>query len=363
MQRHLGRLECYHWTRERLGFDTCVVVAREHDVRDSTQVQEALAFACKQLPVLTMCVQDLEFHLLPEVDLAVEWVDIPLVEAITAQHKRRFTQQLWRVCIVGRTVIFAYHHVIGDGMSGCVFHEVFAEGLMGRKATGGSLALPIEDCVDLTVTWRRLLSELLLPKKQWGGSVVSEACDFRMRMIQADGGLNTAYLVVAVQVALSNLVPEDLTYTVPVSLRPWSKLNGMGDHVSAFVGHTPADPVFSWDRVSRTATAIKAGAQTCGQEIGLLKYLFGYYNHYFKNKLGRPREVSFEVSNLGRQPGVVYFSQHDAIQGAAIKVSVVNRNITIGWNALVVSDDLIDAFVSHFSDVLAQQPKGLDNPE
>jgi len=99
----------------------------------------------------------------------------------------------------------------------------------------------------------------------------------------------------------------------------------------------------------------------------LLKFIFGQYEHFFKDKIGKKREAGLQISNIGRfdSSGVAHtetekwhiertiFAQCDVITGAAIKLNVCGNPsgglaITVTWSPDAAEGALVEAFISKF---------------
>jgi hypothetical protein len=102
----------------------------------------------------------------------------------------------------------------------------------------------------------------------------------------------------------------------------------------------------------------------------MLKFLFGQYTAYFKGNVGKKRQGSLEVSNLGRfhvsapeigdepwSTGRMAFAQCDSVLGSALKLNCVGDSvggvtIAVTWGETCIPDSLGESFVSQFKQSL-----------
>ena len=183
-----GLLECYHITRSKLGFDSCIIVSAKYNATGSLLNRQtlypALSAVIQQHAALSVQVRLPRnpkdrplFVRLPSVALddVVSFVDggsneESLAKLIRAELSKPLelgaATPLWRVTVgSGRTVLFMCHHGIGDGQSGLAFHRALVSALNkpSNVPTVGSLVLipsdlslvpPIEDLTNVGVSWR-----------------------------------------------------------------------------------------------------------------------------------------------------------------------------------------------------------------
>jgi hypothetical protein len=120
-------------------------------------------------------------------------------------------------------------------------------------------------------------------------------------------------------------------------------------------------PLFSWDEARRVRGTIEAELSKRGRNsiVGLLRYA-GDYHEFFRKKIGRRREESFEVSNIGVfkpdghgqetgdwRVGRVVFSQSANVVGAALEASLVTGgdgrlNMGFSWLEGVVDSEWME---------------------
>ena len=251
---------------------------------------------------------------------------------------------------------FVFHHALIDGLSGPAFHSSLLEALnrpseptctspIIKVAQSINLPPPIEDRLNLNVTYRHLLSELLdtyLPTWMrrlclssglpWTGSLATLPTDspylsnVRVIEIPADR-LNdiltysrqarssfTAILHGIIVLHLLQLIPDAQAF---VASTPYS--------VRSFVGTSPEEIVNQVSVVTTTYSrhlieseaekADSAVVHAIGRHVlddlresktafpvnnalSLLPYVNDFHN-FFRNKIGQRRAATFEVSNLG----------------------------------------------------------------
>jgi hypothetical protein len=162
----------------------------------------------------------------------------------------------------------------------------------------------------------------------------------------------------------------------PISLRSATNVGNdtFADHVTALRAYPSINPSFSWEYASEYASQLRAGVLACREEVGMLKYLFGDYEGFFKSKLGAKRGAALEVSNLGRisdfnppdgKWGIeeTVFGQSDVVVGSLVKLNITGTGvggITMCLNASPdamdesVRDRFLDLFTSGFRELLKQ---------
>lgn len=427
----LGLLERYHITRHFLGFDSCVLAAAEYTIPvhlnlSKPAVIHALRDVVESHPALGLCLVGEStprpsFGRLAGVDLSkvVETLDNDdLQAAFEDQLSRPFDttsdMPLWRVVIIKNNyLVFAWHHAIGDGLSGLAFHRALLTSF--RKVRPVTLdaktyvpipsttSLPpaIETLTSLKPSWKKIIQEiydLFAPTSwtrgasAWTGNFVSADISLktRVRFIELtpedvkallaqcrfhNATLTSAYNVLATSV-LSTLVSDSKSKTissyVPISLRTAAGTSPdvFCDHVTALHTYPPIQPTFSWADTSTFSSLLRSSTLKAREEIGMLKFLFGQYEAYFKDKVGKKRQGALEVSNLGRfdirTPEVgdepwsidrMAFAQCDSVVGAALKLNCVGDpvggvTIAVTWGETCIPDSLGESFVSQFEEGL-----------
>ena len=91
---------------------------------------------------------------------------------------------------------------------------------------------------------------------------------------------------------------------------------------------------FSWKEAAALASTLRSQVEKSKEKVGVVKFLFGNYNSFFKAMRGKKRRAGFELSNLGRgfwkvepedkwKTEKMAFALCDPVGGAAIKLGVV----------------------------------------
>ncbi|KIP07491.1 hypothetical protein PHLGIDRAFT_511908 [Phlebiopsis gigantea 11061_1 CR5-6] len=377
-----GLLECYHITRSKLGFDSCVVVSAKYNATGSLlnrqTLYSALSAVIQQHAALSVQVRlprDPKdrplFTRLPSVALddVVSFVDggsneeslASLIQTeMSKPLKLGATTPLWRLTVSsGRTVLFVYHHGIGDGQSGLAFHRALVSAL--NKATGGpiagslvptsdnlSLVPPVEDLTNVGVSWRsffQILYDTFAPftwtKKasSWSGNPVvstpTNSTSVRCwELSAADAaklivlcrehhttltaflhtllvGLLSRHVIIAT--ATDKRLPRTVATSVSVSLRRFTGAspNVVCDEAAGFQSLVPIAPLgsltpaasdFPWTTAAQYASRLQAGVAGTREAIGTIRYLFnlGMTESFWTGALGKKRGEAVELSNLGR---------------------------------------------------------------
>ncbi|EJD07236.1 uncharacterized protein FOMMEDRAFT_149747 [Fomitiporia mediterranea MF3/22] len=472
-----GRLESFHIACQVLKLDSTVIVAgrflnttNEQTRLTKEQVYLALlhalrthaALSARVIPTIRKVTRGTSkaiyaFERLEILDLegAVRFLDEKEEEENLAKIMQdEFTRPhrsdggpntpLWLLTVISRnTVLFAWHHCIGDGQSGIAFLRTFLQGLNSSEdvpadfdwravKTPNTLELlpTLETLTDLSVSLRTLIpniAKLFIPaswtsaRRTWTGAPVSSAPwpfhtrarilsippENSARMLAAareHGTTLTAVLYLLSTEVLARLVSSDkqnrkydrLECSIAISLRPLANqpLTAMGDFVSVYHASerlssfpspypsskstskgkkdVDADFNFDWQRATSFSKDLHASVPKTRETVGSLKYLFGNYKGYFKSKLGKKREGSLVLSNVGAfktnsisggkaQAGwtitEAYFAQDDCAVGPAVKINVIGSpsggvNISVTWGEGVVEDEFGDVFVREFGNAI-----------
>ncbi|KAF9461246.1 alcohol acetyltransferase [Collybia nuda] len=429
--RQAGLLERFHITRHFLGLDSCVLAAAEYKIpihlnlNKATIIQALHEVVKSHLALGVRLVGETtsqpSFGRLPGVDLSrvVEVLDSDnLQAAFEAQLSRPFITSsdmpLWRVVIMrNHYVIFAWHHAIGDGLSGLAFHRALLASLKKVPVISSdvktyvpipptTLLFPaIETLTSLSPSWWKILQEIydLFAPTSWtrgasawtGNSVtVNVALKTRVRFIELTpedvqalltqcrlhgATLTSTYHVLATSVLsalISGTKSETISSYVPVSLRniAGTSPDTFCDHVSTVHTYPPIQSTFSWVDATTFSSLLRSSTLKTRQEIGMLKFLFGQYEAYFKGKIGQKRQGGLELSNLGRfdiqKPGIgdeswstmrMAFAQCDSIVGSALKLNCVGDSlggitIAVTWGENCIPDSLGESFVFQFEEGL-----------
>ncbi|KAI0951065.1 putative Hybrid PKS-NRPS biosynthetic cluster [Taiwanofungus camphoratus] len=458
--RKAGLLERYYVTRHYLGMDSCIVVSASYASIDSTTaildrsalyaalgkvVHRHAALGMRLSGESTSCPT---FARLDKIDLSkvVEFTDhSDLAAAMEAHFLRRFDTDaalpLWRLQVLkDNTLIFAYHHGIGDGQSGLAFHRALLSALNENEteasASGGTevvavpksstLVPPVEKLTSLSVSFRKLCSEMsgLFAPSWWsarsstwtGHSIVTvPTLVTRVRLVQytpeetarmlglcrSHKSTVTSFIHTLAVLILSRLIPREtsprqkyrtLCTTIPVSLRRYTNTSEdeMCIHVAVYASYpalhiyTPETSLaedFPWNIAAKLTSTLRKDSELrrTREGIGMLRFLFGNYEGYFKGMLGKERTCSFEVSNIGRFPSTtkaidsppnergsrgwsittMQFAQSSPVFGAAIKLNVVGTpagglGISITWGEGSLDDAFAELFTAKFKEGMTE---------
>ncbi|KAJ7195858.1 alcohol acetyltransferase [Mycena rebaudengoi] len=312
---------------------------------------------------------------------------------------------LWRIAVLGdNTVIFAFHHAIGDGLSGLAFHASLFQALQHPQTGSDSFTVqtpdipllpPLESVTNVRPSahriigdlWKLLLAPASAAKFVWTGNDVPktvgplrpnirlisfaprEAAAFLAACRTHRATISSAlhYLAVA---TLSRMVPthyKAISAVVAVSVRGAANIpdSEMGDYASMHATTPPIDPTFSWDAAAQYAAELQTQKSSARGIIGMIAFLFGNYTAYMKKYLGTKRQAGLYLSNLGRfnvpaaegkwRMDSTYFVHCDAVSGAAIKINVVGDpggalNISVGWGDVSIEAEFVEKFMSQFQE-------------
>lgn len=348
--------------------------------------------------------------------------DVDLQSLLQTQHNTPFAAPgaHWRLCVLSDsendrsfTAIFVYHHALGDGNSGKAFHRTFLEALRTSTANEGfnsvvvspqTPLLPnIEDVHPMPISFFYLAKKIFGAKVWsrkvpglWAGSPIQMPSKSRIRLVSLSTGpltalrnlcrreqtTITALLQTVIARSLFTHLPDHfyrLDCTGAISARRWLPDIITDDSMGVFVESVDesyvrndvmsSNHVFPWNEARRSRRTIETelGLEGTNSSINLLKYVNNYQQELCLSKVGRDREQSFEVSNLGftapcsvpEEPSIkgMVFSQCGSVVGNAISVSVITGgdgclNLAVSWQEGVVEEQLIDAFICSTADEL-----------
>jgi hypothetical protein len=248
---------------------------------------------------------------------------------------------------------FFYHHAIGDGKSGGAFHMGFLDAMNALADAGPAISSPVDKVVkpaelsllpsiEETRAWPlsipfvagQVLKEFVLPRSHslWTGPPVqfspehlpktrlltlffgSDTVARLSRLCRRNGVTMTPLLsiVIARLLASRHPIPGDLDATVAISLRRFSGVDNrqVVNHVasvtvpfstsskSGFLSSTSSNPL-DWGVVRSCKKIIDAKAMSPANQDTLLLRFLNDYRGWFKKRVGKRREASFEVSNIG----------------------------------------------------------------
>lgn len=383
------------------------IVIQKHAILSAIPVDEDLPEAYfARLPSI-----DLEhsvYFITREQPMTLGEEDPELDKILQEQHNTNFkveygTRPFWRLLILQDpgidnefTASFIFHHAIGDGVAGAIFHRDFQSALQTVSLSSASLNTPVAVSSEATIL--PPLEELHpLPidvssadsrtagLKEWTGNPIHAPCitQYRslylspsrteqfVRVCKGNGLSLSPVLAAVIAGALFNILPssvEALTGIVPVNLRPWLDLPrdvadaAMGTFIDAFKVQLRRSDYSPDDRSS---SRVLPAAQHVAQDIR--RYLTGNISPsgepytavaifktipdvsaVFKSTIGNDRDAAFEVSNIGQvsncaetesdcqwRMGRVTFSRSSVVSGSAVTTSIVSGGdgaLTIGFS-------------------------------
>ena len=348
------------------------------------------------------------FQRLQSVDLAkaVHYLnqDSNSLQQVLETHLMRFCDTdaelpLWGLTVLtDNTVIFFWHHCIGDGISGLAFHRALLAALNadntiyeGQESVDIPSTISIIPAIDSLINIQPSISQIcrqvidfVFPVSwtsggsAWTGNPVRESsCRTEIRLLEfspeenakfvaccrKNGATLTPALHTLAVSSLSQLLHslnygflrslpwENVSTLIPVSLRPVAHTSPdvMCNHVSHYPTYTPLTPKFSWATASALTSALHTFRTTgAAGEVGILMLIFGQFEAYWKCKIGKKREAGLEISSIGEfdPSGAIHedskwriermiFAQSDAGAGAAIKLNVCGN--PLGGLAIAVT--------------------------
>ncbi|KAL7917119.1 hypothetical protein ACQKWADRAFT_326385 [Trichoderma austrokoningii] len=351
----------------------------------------------------------------------------------------------WRITVLPLTtgcfIAFSYSHSIGDGWTGAIFHhtllDAFRKCLMSSRSVDPMvkiplkpLSLPFDTPERLPISWSYLLAPLvamILPTfitkllglrisasvvnpSTWTGSLArfdSEAHRTKVVVYEVESRILGSAICAArnhdakltatfhgiVSRALSRAIPNH-KYTSFVSLTALNMrksigipFDEMGNFVSGLYMIHPRDDTSGhlsdnyWAAARTNTNKLLVAASTLSdQPIGLLRYLPSIRN-WLAGKLGKQRDSSYEVSNIGSfdaennssndserttritkmvfaQPGHVDSSAM-AFNLAGVKGGSLTYSVTWQQGALGIVEDNEECFVHSICAIIKQDLESL----
>nr|GAT46433.1 predicted protein [Mycena chlorophos] len=432
--RPIGLLERFHATRNFLGFDTCVVGAARY--RQTTRLTPAILFpALRQValahPALCVRLKDekspsARFVRLREINLrdvvTFSQRDDGLEAALRDQLARGFDTEaaglpLWRVeVLLDNTVVFAVHHMVGDGLSSTAFHLALLRALNHpnlahdvsstiRIPSDIEMPPPIEELTTVRPsigTLTSLMFKHVAPQRwtfagsAWTGrrtpasavnalrpqvrllKIPADVIAALRRLCRKNGATLTAvfYLLAASVLGQMPMVDrgryQSVAAGVAISLRdcaqPPIPRTAICDAVSAHYTYPPLERDVSWSAAAKYSAVLRTQKVAARESIGMMRYLGNDYAAFMRGSLDKKRDLGFVLSNLGPMPKTdddeggwrienVVFAQCDVVVGAAFKMNVVGDtdggvNCAFTWGEESVEDGFVDEVVRRFQDAL-----------
>lgn len=395
MLRPVGMLEKLYTARQVLGIYNSVVLTATYAVPPELEAYSLYSVLCAAIPGLLrrhppLCcfVEDQRtpepkfkrlkaVHVKDVLQVLVLEMGRSLSQELQELHDQEWlegSKPLWKLVVMREPLIphetdlysqlhiaFVYHHVLGDGMSGCALHESLLQEIESIGQTSGdwlevptaidvptspSLIEPIEKLTALPLSWPFLAKQIAkeyasrwlvaAPGPIWAGLPVKslDICPYRSRVqlvtIPADGLVTlleeskkhsvtlTCLLTAAIVSKLAQALPEAPSFLgiTPYTLRrvTGTSMDDMVVQISSFETRYSADllsrirkasgPTEQLTNLWNIAVYFRDQMQDelvrCPRDnpVGLLPYLSNYTEFYSK-KFGRAREATFELSNLG----------------------------------------------------------------
>ncbi|KAJ7430285.1 alcohol acetyltransferase [Mycena latifolia] len=425
--RAAGLLESFHINRHWLGLDSCVVLSARYTCADGSiltkgQLFPALRKVIEAHPALGVKLEGegtkpsfvtLETIHLPHI---VQFSDNDDLEAaIQGQLARPFETlaplPLWRVEVLNDgTVLLAFHHGIGDGLSGVAFHQSLLAALQQDIIVGDdsltvavpqslSLLPPIETATNIRPSLRKVLTEvfyLFTPASwtpgysAWTANDVPQIPELKPHVkvltfsaaemaafaaaCRSHGATVTSAFFILTTSTLSRLIPpspqyKTLSANVAVSMRgvAHAPADAMCDYAAGYNTYPPLCTVFDWAAAARYAAELQRAKFVAREHVGMLLLLFGNIAGWLRGLLGRKRSGTFEISNAGRISasastgrwgiGRMAFAQSDLVVGSALKLNVIGDptgevSVVLTWGESSIEQALVESFATQFQDGL-----------
>ncbi|EJF59049.1 hypothetical protein DICSQDRAFT_172370 [Dichomitus squalens LYAD-421 SS1] len=346
----------------------------------------------------------------------------------------------WKLYVLrDGTVVFAFNHTIGDGQSGLAFHNALFHALNSLKdedipSEHSGLVTDLPQNLPLTPSLEeaaprqlaipffmfiRVVLETYLPflfswdrKCVWSGNpiptVITPEVNVRILRYSAEDATTllklsrerqatlTATLHTLAFVVLSRLIRalpngegekyQKIVTSYPISMRRYTGAPETAMCVHFSHSQEPQDLLpasagtdaksFPWNAAKRHTEFLREELLHTGPIIGMLQFLFGRYEEYFRGHLGKKRSAGLTISNLGtfnpkRPKGVegawtisdTLISQGDATLGAALKLNVTGSpegglGILVTWGTSAVEKSFAEEFARGFEDGLQDLIRG-----
>jgi hypothetical protein len=327
--------------------------------------------------------------------------DLELDELLQAQHNISFKVDVgslpfWRMIILTNPRVstefvasFVFHHALGDGRSGVIFHENF---LAALSTSPPVLTNKIIGCPDEALYPNLELLHPLpiptsapasyVPENLWPGDTISTPVPSCFRSLtiptetttrfilacRRNGTTITATLAVIIASALFELIPAqftDIECCIPVDIRHWLppmiSRDSMGNFIDGFSQYYRRENLqsstFSWDEARRSRQNIIDYLATDGKSINIAKLkIVPDMRQFMLDKVGQKRRTTFDVSNVGKlkaateggnwRMGRMVFSRSAWIGAGAFGTGVVSGDaLVIGfcWQQDVITLEMLDA--------------------
>lgn len=377
-------MERYHVMLGQLGFDSCVVITADYcsesdAILNKETLYPALRYVIREHGALGAQIStggktsDVpQFVRLPivDLDLVVEFREDNTTttdELLRTELERQFQfnspDPPWHLTVVGgRSVVFAYHHVIADGQSGPAFLHSLLSALNTTSAdkldyenivtvSPHSVIIgPTETYTNISPSLTALLHEvykMIVPASwtdkpyAWTGNPIPPMPSLEMtvrcweisttyttqilNLCRENHTTLTAFLYTLVVGVLSRVVAtypteptesyRTISAVVAVSLRRFTGVSPfvLCDQVCSTQSYVPMHTVgrdkegivyFPWAVTKQFGARIQGAVEKSRETLGMLGLLFwlGMAESYFLGMLGKKRETGLTISNLGKFP-------------------------------------------------------------
>ncbi|KAJ7739816.1 hypothetical protein B0H16DRAFT_1890906 [Mycena metata] len=333
-------MQAFRELSRRPTFSACVVVSARYLSADGASLNKAHLFPALRKVVVThraLSVKIQDENSKQSAFINLETIDLSLLAqfsdhddletAIKAQLSRRFDTDselpLLRVEVLrDGTVILAYHHAIGDGLSGVAFHQSLLAALQNSIAGDDSFLVavpqslsllpPIEAVTNVRPSILKVIKNVpQTPEIKPGVKLISftreEMASFAATCRSHDATLTSAFYVLTVA-TLSRLVSapqyKTLSAFVAISLRTAAAApaDALCNYVAGHHTHPAVHPAFQWPAAAHYAAELQRQKHAVREEVGMLYLLFGNVAPFFRGMLGKKRGGTFDISNAGRVP-------------------------------------------------------------
>ncbi|KAA8643402.1 uncharacterized protein ATNIH1004_010171 [Aspergillus tanneri] len=343
--------------------------------------------------------------------------DQELEALLKAQHNTGFTPPYphWRLCILTDTAnkrqftaAYTFHHAISDGGSGMAFHRAFLQALQNSASLASGevkhIILPpempllssIEEVHPLPLSLWYIATAIFRAKiwsprdpGLWTGSKIASPLETDFRHFVCSRSMTSSFKDLCRQndttitATLQTIIARSLFAHLPerytqlqcvgaISTRRWLSgiitVDSLGcwvqDYKDTHNRHESTQDSFPWSEAKRARETIEKVLNLQGRDasLSLLKYVEDIQEELFLSKLGKERDSSFELSNIGAmrsnhphdpsmpQMGRMVFSQSANITGSAIEISAVTGAdgclvLCFTWQKGVVEESLISLVV------------------
>jgi len=425
-----GALEQFSSARHELGFYNNVGISASYTCETESLstlkdiIFSALSAVILRHPILSAVPLDEDtstpyFARLPKINLddAVAFFvrelpifenerDIELDNILEAQHNVSFKENygsrpFWRLIVLKNgssrnefVASFIFHHALGDGTSGMIFHKHFLSALHTVPAPLPNTIIqppttpllpPLEQLHPLPIPTPSPTP--YTPHNLWTAGPISlpntgtfhsltlppTTTSLFLQACRAHSTTITSTLPVLIATSLIQFLPskfKSLECTIPVTLRRWLpdfiNEDVMGVWIDAFSAYYSRENLksegFPWEEARRTKGVIGEYLASEGESINVAKFgRIADMREFFLGRVGKERTSSFDVSNLGVMPivqyegtqwkvGRVVFSRSAFASGSTFSTGVVSGGdgtMVLGfcWQREVVDRELIEAVI------------------